>query len=85
MIFFLYYLKNTHSYNRFAVSISKRVGSSVQRSYMKRKLRECFRSRQEQIASPTDIWISVKKMFTKEEGDQIDLLFGQMLQKVDHS
>lgn len=51
----LYYLKRDQEENRLGFSISKRVGSAVERNRLKRRLSEIYRSRQAEIKKPYDL------------------------------
>jgi ribonuclease P protein component len=78
----LYFLKNTLSYSRFAISISGKVGNSVQRNFMKRRMKDLFRYSQQQLLQPYDLWISVKKSFTRADAAKIESLFRAALDKI---
>lgn len=75
-------MKNSLSYSRFAISISGKVGNSVQRNYMKRRMKDSFRYSQQQMAQPYDLWVSVKKSFTRSDAAKVEILFRAALDKI---
>ena len=83
MIFFLYYSRNKYPYHRFAISINRKVGNSVQRSYIKRKMKELFRLNQGLVGNKHDLWIVMKKRFGREQGAEIEKMFLDSLVKID--
>ena len=54
-------LQNKLSWRRLGVTVSKRVGKSVQRNYIKRRLREYFRVHKYYLPESCDIVITAKK------------------------
>ena len=78
----MYFLKNTLPYSRFAISISGKVGNSVQRNYMKRRMKDLFRYSQQQLLQSYDLWISVKKSFTHADAAKMESLFLAALDKI---
>mgnify|MGYP001052759771 CR=1 FL=1 len=73
--FFLYYLRSSRPYHRFAVSVNRRVGSAVQRNYTKRVMKELFRNHGELLEVPHDLWVIIKKRFGREERDKVERLY----------
>ena len=51
------FLQNSLSYNRFAVTLVRKYGNSVERNYSKRVLREVYRSEKNNIKGCFDIVI----------------------------
>lgn len=48
------------------VSVKKKLGSAVERNYMKRRLKEAFRVRQAEIPGHYDIWFVMRRSFSRE-------------------
>lgn len=75
----LYYLKRDQEENRLGFSISKRVGSAVERNRLKRRLNEIYRSRQAEIKKAYDLAVicrakAASLSFQNLEGAFIDVL-----------
>ena len=49
------FLQNSLPYNRFAVTLVRKYGNSVERNYSKRVLREIYRTEKEQLKRSFDI------------------------------
>ena len=84
MVFFLHYLKNGYPYHRFAVSVNKKIGNSVQRNFIKRKMKELFRTNQSLVEEKHDFWISTKKRFDSANVQEIENIFVDSLIKINY-
>lgn len=73
--FFLYYLRSSRPYHRFAVSVNRRVGTAVQRNYTKRVMKELFRHHAGLLEVPYDLWVVIKKRFNRDERDKVERLY----------
>jgi ribonuclease P protein component len=82
MIFFLYFLKNSRPGSRFAISVNRKIGNSVQRNYIKRKMKEWFRLNRFLLDDSYDLWVSVKKKFARDDAAQAESLFLDALVKI---
>ena len=82
--FFFYFLENDFSYHRFAVSVNRRIGNAVQRNYIKRVMKECFRLNRYLMDSDKtyDLWIVTKKRFDESNVEKIRELFVYCLKKI---
>lgn len=75
----MYYLRNHLSHHRFAVSVNRRIGTSVQRNYTKRVMKELFRNHGRLLESPHDLWVVIKKRFQHRERDEVERIFTDAL------
>jgi ribonuclease P protein component len=82
MIFFLYFLKNSRSGSRFAISVNRKIGNSVQRNFIKRKMKEWFRLNRFLLDDSYDLWISIKKGFDRCSAAQVESMFLDALIKI---
>jgi ribonuclease P protein component len=82
MIFFLYFLKNNRPGSRFAISVNRKIGNSVQRNFIKRKMKEWFRLNRFLLADSYDLWVSMKKRFERSNAAQAESLFLDALVKI---
>jgi len=82
MIFFLYFLKNSRPGSRFAISVNRKIGNSVQRNFIKRKMKEWFRLNRFLLADSYDLWVSMKKRFERSNAAQAEALFLDALIKI---
>lgn len=82
MIFFLYFLKNGRPTSRFAISVNRKIGNSVQRNFIKRKMKECFRLNRFLLEDQYDLWVSMKKRFDRHNAAQAESLFLDALVKI---
>jgi ribonuclease P protein component len=82
MIFFLYFLKNSRPGSRFAISVNRKIGNSVQRNFIKRKMKEWFRLNRFLLDDSYDLWISMKKRFERSNAAQAESLFLDALIKI---
>jgi ribonuclease P protein component len=81
-------LKNECGYHRFAVSVKKKIGNAVERNFIKRKMRELFRTNQHLVERKYDLWIVMKDRFIRTntgELREVEDLFLQALRKMNHS
>lgn len=78
----MYFLENKFAYNRFAVSVNRKIGNAVQRNYIKRKMREFFRMNRHLVKKAHDLWIVTKSRFDRSSAAEVESLFIQSLEKV---
>lgn len=74
-VFFLYFIKNEFTHHRFAISINRKIGKSVERSYIKRRMKELFRLKRYIVKRKFDFWVVMKRNFDKTHSDEIERLF----------
>jgi len=82
MIFFLYFLRNGRPASRFAVSVNRKIGNSVQRNYIKRKMKEWFRLNGFLLEPPHDVWISMKRPFDRGRAAEVEGRFLDALERI---
>ena len=71
----MYFLKNGRPASRFAISVNGKIGNSVQRNYIKRKMKEWFRLNGFLLEPPHDVWVSIKKRFDRGNAAEVEGLF----------
>ncbi len=74
-------MKNGRPASRFAVSVNRKVGGSVQRNYIKRKMKEWFRLNACLLPTALDVWVSMKKSFDRSSAPKVQMLFLEALIK----
>ena len=78
----IHYRYNQLGWPRLGLVIGKKTARlAVQRNYMRRVLRELFRTRQADLA-PVDLVVRSQRMFTRADYAQIRQEFGELLGKV---
>jgi len=80
-------LKNAYPFHRFAVSVNRKIGNAVERSYIKRSLREWFRLNRHRVAVQNgdrkfDLWIVVKHRFDKKDMEQVGCFLELSVEKL---
>jgi ribonuclease P protein component len=78
----LYFLKNGLPASRFAVSVNRKIGNSVQRNFIKRKMKEWFRMNRFLLGEPCDLWVSMKSRFDRKDAARVEGLFLDALIKI---
>ena len=78
----MYFLKNDRPASRFAISVNRKIGNSVERNYIKRKMKEWFRLNRSLLAEPCDLWVSMKSKFDRGNAARVEGLFLDALVKV---
>lgn len=75
----MYILTNNLNYNRYGISVSKKVGNSVIRHRITRLIREISRHSYDEIMSSYDIVIVARKEIVNKEYSQIRSAFIHLL------
>ncbi|SHM18495.1 ribonuclease P protein component [Caldanaerovirga acetigignens] len=75
-LFTMYAKENDLGYTRLGVSVSKKIGRSVARNKVKRRIKEAFRTSYDSIKKGFDVVISVKEDVKKADYKEIK---GQMI------
>jgi ribonuclease P protein component len=80
--FILIFLPNEHKNNRLGITVTKRVGKSVERNKIKRYCREFFRLNRCTIPENIDINIIVKKNTLALDSEQMFLALENIFKKI---
>ena len=64
---------------RLGVTVSKRVGNSVIRNRVKRRIREWFRHSREELPDGSDIVVIARRAARNLSGSEVALVLGQMI------
>ena len=57
--FFLYFLRNNLPYSRLGITVTRKLGKTVKRNRIKRRLREIYRKNKQVVLPPCDLVINV--------------------------
>lgn len=78
--FIIYFLKNNLDFNRIAISVSKKLGNSVERNYYRRIIREIYRKNKHLLNNNYDFLIILKNKPNnyKEATDEIISFFEKL-------
>jgi len=57
--FFLYFLRNDLSYSRLGITVTRKLGKTVIRNRIKRRLREIYRKNKQVVLPPCDLVVNV--------------------------
>jgi len=77
----LYYRKSEGRQSRLGVSISKRVGSAVERNRIKRQLCEIYRRHQSEIRQPHDLVVICRPQVANLTFQDMEKSFKELLLK----
>jgi ribonuclease P protein component len=80
-LFVIYILPNHLSYSRLGIQVQSKIGSSVQRNYIKRIVREVFRKLKPEILEQIDIVFIAGKQMIKAGFPEFDGEFRKVLQR----
>jgi len=75
-------LKNDLPFHRLAVSVSRKIGKAVERNYIKRRMRDLYSHNRDMLKEGHDLWILMKKKFSKSDSDKIEKIFVEALLKI---
>ena len=64
---------------RLGVTVSKRVGNSVTRNRVKRRIREWFRHAREELPDGSEIVVIARRAARNLSGSEVALVLGQMI------
>ena len=65
-----------------AVSVSRKIGKAVERNYIKRRMRDLYSQNRGKLKEGHDLWILMKKNFSKPDSNEIEKIFIETLLKI---
>jgi ribonuclease P protein component len=80
-LFVIYILPNHLSYSRLGIQVQSKIGSAVQRNYIKRIVREVFRKLKEDFREHVDIVFIAGKQMVKTGYTELNEEFHKSLQR----
>ena len=78
---FLYILENSLPHNRLGITASRKIGKSVVRNRVKRRLREIFRTNKARVLPCADLVINVKRSAKDASSQQLKKDFMSALER----
>lgn len=78
-------MKSDNAHHRFAISVNRKIGNAVQRNFIKRKMKELYRTNRQLVSRPHDLWIVTKGRFGRTDSPEVEQLFIQALKKIEGS
>ena len=69
--FVLYMLENGLPYHRLGITVSRKIGKSVVRNRIKRRLREIFRANKQALSPHYDLVVNAKRAAARTHNQQI--------------
>ncbi|MGB9812600.1 MAG: ribonuclease P protein component [Thermovenabulum sp.] len=82
-LFSMYIKKNKIGYSRFGISVSKKIGKSVVRNKIKRRIKEALRKNYSNIKPGYDIVISARKDISIADFHEIEKNIVELLKNMD--
>ncbi len=80
-ILIVHYMKNGLKYNRFGITVSKKIGKAVKRNKVRRRIYEAFRMYEPSLKTGFDIVIVAKSSALEAEFARYHRVIGGMLKK----
>ena len=77
----VYFIQNKSSYNRFGISVSKKIGNAVVRNRAKRIIRAGYRLNEEKFPIGYDIVFVARKGIENKKSDDIEKFINKRLLK----
>ena len=80
--FIIYYIENNNEYNRFGISVGKKIGNAVTRNYYKRIVRNICDKNKNLYSKRKDYIIIVRKGVTLLDFNEINQSFVSLIEKI---
>lgn len=80
--FVIYYVNNNKDYNRFGISVGKKIGNAVTRNYYKRVIRNICDKNKNLYSKGKDYIIIVRKGLTILDFNKINDSFVDLIKKI---
>lgn len=64
--------------------MNRKIGNSVERNYIKRRLKELFRTNDFILETNYDVWVVMKKKFDRNDSVSIERIFKDYLTKINY-
>lgn len=78
-------LPNTIGRVRLGLSVSKKVGTAVKRNWVRRRLKEIFRSSSDGLPGGVDLVVSARPASAEASYEELSLEFSRSLRKLNKS
>ena len=82
--FVIYYIDNEKEYNRFGISVSKKIGNAVTRNYYKRVIRNICDKSKNLYSKRQDYIIIMRKGLISLEFSEAQKSFNDLLEKINN-
>ena len=82
--FVIYYIDNEKEYNRFGISVSKKIGNAVNRNYYKRVIRNICDKSKNLYSKRKDYIIIMRKGLTSLNFDEATRSMNDLLKKINN-
>lgn len=80
--FIIYYIDNSIGYNRFGISVGKKIGNAVTRNYYKRVIRNICDKNKNLYSKGKDYIIIIRKGLTILDFNQINDSYVDLIKKI---
>ena len=78
----IYFKKSKYDYDRYGISVSKKLGNSVFRNHYKRKMREIINNYKKNYINGRDYIIILRKAAINQPHDSLENEFNKMMNKI---
>ena len=78
----VYYLKNNYQYDRFGISVGKKLGNAVFRNHYKRKIRSIIDNYRKTSSNSYDYVIIMRRNMTKISYQEMESSFKKIMNDV---
>ena len=78
----IYFKKSKYDYDRYGISVSKKLGNSVFRNHYKRKMREIINNYKKNYINGRDYIIILRKGAINQPHQSLEIEFNKMMKKI---